>query len=339
MATIKDIAKSAGVSIATVSRVLNLDETLTVSEETRKKVMEIAEELNYVTVKERKNKIKNYTIGIVYWYSELQELNDPYFLSIRMAIEKKCSEEKIKFKPIDFQKIISEGTKEYKELDGILAIGVFEEKEIKIMENLSDNIVFVDSSPDEWKYDSIVVDFKYGVKKTLDYLISLGHTKIGYIGGESIPHNSNESTRKVNYREKTFKEYMLALNGYKEEWVAKGKFLPEDGYSLMKNMLKNKELPTAFLIASDPMAIGAYKAISEAGLSIPKDISIVGFDDICTAKFLTPSLTTVKVFTDYMGNVAVETLVERMKSDREMSKKIVLPVKLIIRESCISLRK
>lgn len=334
MATIKDIAKGAGVSIATVSRVLNLDETLNVSEETRKKVMEIAEELNYLTVKERKNKVKNYTVGIVYWYTEIQELNDPYFLSIRMAVEKKCSEEKIKFKPIDFQKIINEGTKEYTDLDGILAIGIFGEKEIELMEKLSKNIVFVDSSPEEWKYDSVVVDFKYGVKIALDYLTSLGHKKIGYLGGESIIHNSNESLRKVNYREKTFKEYMEDINGYKEEWVLKGRFLPEDGYELMKEVLKEKNLPTAFFIASDPMAIGAYKAISEAGLKIPEDISIVGFDDICTAKFLTPSLTTIKVYTEYMGNVAVDTLLERMRTGREMSKKIVLPVKLIVRDSC-----
>lgn len=334
MATIKDIAKGAGVSIATVSRVLNLDETLNVSEETRKKVMEIAEKLNYLTVKERKNKIKNYTIGIVYWYTEIQELNDPYFLSIRMAVEKKCSEEKIKFKPIDFQKIINEGIKEYTDLDGILAIGVFEKKEIELMEKLSKNIVFVDSSPEEWKYDSVVVDFKYGVKRALDYLTSLGHKKIGYLGGESIPHNSNESLRKVNYREKTFKEYMEGINGYNEEWVLKGRFLPEDGYDLMKKVLKEKNLPTAFFIASDPMAIGAYKAISEAGLKIPENISIVGFDDICTAKFLTPSLTTIKVYTEYMGNIAVETLLEKIRTGRQMSKKIVLPVKLIVRDSC-----
>ncbi|HHD2751399.1 TPA: LacI family DNA-binding transcriptional regulator [Clostridium perfringens] len=334
MATIKDIAKGAGVSIATVSRVLNLDETLNVSEETRKKVMEIAEELNYLTVKERKNKIKNYTIGIVYWYTEIQELNDPYFLSIRMAVEKKCSEEKIKFKPIDFQKIINEGIKEYTDLDGILAIGVFEKKEIELMEKLSKNIVFVDSSPEEWKYDSVVVDFKYGVKKALDYLTSLGHKKIGYLGGESIPHNSNESLRKVNYREKTFKEYMEGINGYNEEWVLKGRFLPEDGYDLMKKVLKEKNLPTAFFIASDPMAIGAYKAIAEAELKIPENISIVGFDDICTAKFLTPSLTTIKVYTEYMGNVAVDTLLEKIRTGRQMSKKIVLPVKLIVRDSC-----
>lgn len=334
MATIKDIAKSAGVSIATVSRVLNLDETLNVSEETRKKVMEIAEELNYIPVKERRSKMKNYTIGIVYWYTEIQELNDPYFLSIRMAVEKKCNEEKIKFKPIDFQKIINEGTKEYRDLDGILAIGIFNEEEINIMEKLSKNIIFVDSSPDEWKYDSVVVDFKYGVKLSLDYLTSLGHKDIGYLGGESVTHNGSEPIKKVNYREKTFKEYMEKIGNYREEWVLKGKFLPEHGYELMKKILKEKNLPTAFFIASDPMAIGAYKAIFEKGLRIPEDISILGFDDICTAKFLTPSLTTVKVFTEHMGNIAVDTLLERMRTGREISKKIVLPVKLIKRESC-----
>ncbi len=82
------------------------------------------------------------------------------------------------------------------------------------------------------------------------------------------------------------------------------------------------------------MAIGAYKAIFEEGLRIPEDISILGFDDICTAKFLTPSLTTIKVFTDHMGSIAVETLLERMRTGREIAKKIVLPVKLIERESC-----
>ena len=82
------------------------------------------------------------------------------------------------------------------------------------------------------------------------------------------------------------------------------------------------------------MAIGAYKAIQEEGYSIPNDISIVGFDDIATAQYLSPSLTTVKIFTDYMGEIALETLMERIREERHLSKKIVLPVKLIIRDSC-----
>ena len=130
MATIKEIAKAAGVSISTVSRILNLDKTLNVSEETRKRVLGIAEEMNYVTIKERKSKLKKYTIGIVCSFNETKELNDPYFLSIRMAIEKKCMEENIDFKSLYFSKILSNDTYNYKDLDGIIAIGIFQNEEI-----------------------------------------------------------------------------------------------------------------------------------------------------------------------------------------------------------------
>ena len=85
---------------------------------------------------------------------------------------------------------------------------------------------------------------------------------------------------------------------------------------------------------NDAMAIGAYKAISEAGLQVGQDISLIGFDDIYTSQFLTPSLTTVKVYTDFMGETAVDVLVEKIKSRREIHKKILIPTKLMLRESC-----
>lgn len=334
MATIKDIANVAGVSIATVSRILNFDKTLNVSEETRKKVFSTAEEMNYVTIKERKNKLKNYTIGIICSFNEIKELSDPYFLSIRMAIEKKCLEDNICFKSLYLSNFIKDNTYNYKDLDGIIAIGIFESDEINKLRELSPNIIFIDSSPEEWEFDSIVVDLKYGTKKALDYLYNLGHKDIGYIGAKVIPHNSIDGNELINYREATYKEFMIDINNYREEWVFKGNFTPEDGYMLMKEALKLKKLPSAFFIASDPMAIGAYKAIQEEGYSIPNDISIVGFDDIATAQYLSPSLTTVKIFTDYMGEIALETLMERIREERHLSKKIVLPVKLIIRDSC-----
>lgn len=334
MATIKDIANVAGVSIATVSRILNFDKTLNVSEETRKKVFSTAEEMNYVTIKERKNKLKNYTIGIICSFNEIKELSDPYFLSIRMAIEKKCLEDNIGFKSLYLSNFIKDNTYNYKDLDGIIAIGIFESDEINKLRELSPNIIFIDSSPEEWEFDSIVVDLKYGTKKTLDYLYNLGHKDIGYIGAKVIPHNSVDGNELINYREATYKEFMIDINNYREEWVFKGNFTPEDGYMLMKEALKLKKLPSAFFIASDPMAIGAYKAIQEEGYSIPNDISIVGFDDTATAQYLSPSLTTVKIFTDYMGEIALETLMERIREERHLSKKIVLPVKLIIRDSC-----
>ncbi|MPQ43048.1 LacI family DNA-binding transcriptional regulator [Clostridium tarantellae] len=334
MATIKDIAIKAGVSIATVSRVLNLDDTLNVSETTRKKVLEVAEELNYVTIKERKSKIRTYTLGIIYWYTELQELNDPYFLSIRMSVEKRCNDLAINFKSIDFQRVLKGVAKDYNDLDGILAIGIFSETDIEKMKELTNNIIFVDSSPNEWKYDSIVVDFKSGVINALNYLCKLGHRNIGYIGGVSMPHNGILSNKNIDYREKTYIEYMCAIENYHKEWIFKGRFLPQYGYELMKEALKLKNFPTAFFIASDPMAIGAYKALFEEGYNVPKDVSIIAFDDIYTAQFLTPPLTTIKVFTDFMGQTAVDTLIEKIKTNRNMCKKIVLPIKLIERKSC-----
>lgn len=336
MATIKEIANAAEVSISTVSRILNLDKTLNVSEETRKRVLGIAEEMNYVTIKERKSKLKKYTIGIVCSFTETKELNDPYFLSIRMSIEKKCIEESIDFKSLYLSKILSDDKYSYKNLDGIIAIGIFQNEEILKIKDLTKNIVFIDSSPEEWEYDSIVVDLKYGAKKALDYLYYLGHKDIGYIGAKVIPHNNNnnDGIELINYREATYRDFMTEINNFRSEWIFKGNFTLEDGYTLMKEALKLKKIPTAFFIASDPMAIGAYKAIQEEGYNIPNDISIVGFDDIATAQYLSPSLTTVKVFTDFMGETALDVLMERIKGKRLLSKKIVLPVKLIIRDSC-----
>ena len=335
MVTIKDIASEANVSISTVSRILNFDESLNVSEDTRKRVLSIAEELNYVRVKERKNKAKKYNIGIVCSNSETKELNDPYFLSIRTTIEKKCIKENIEFNSLYISKILNESNNNYKNIDGIIAIGIFQEEEIKNLKEISNNIVFIDSSPEEWEFDSVVVDLKYGTMKALEYLHELNHVNIGYIGAKVVPHNSEgDSNELINYREASYRNFMLKINNLNEDWIFKGNFTPDDGYKLMKKALKLKEIPTAFFIASDPMAIGAYKAIAEEGYKIPEDISIIGFDDIITAQYLTPSLTTIKVFTDFMGEVAFDLLLEKIKEERSLSKKVVLPVKLIIRDSC-----
>jgi len=329
MATIKDIAIKANVSISAVSRILNLDDTLNVSEDTRVRVLKIADELNYVKVKDRKNRVKKLRIGIVTSFNEHKELNDPYFLSIRMAIEKNCLKNNIEFSSLYIRNL----NKNIK-LDGVLAIGIYEEDEIESLSKISENIVFIDSSPKEWEFDSIVVDLKYGSLKALEYLYELGHREIGYIGAKVIPHNNDDGKELLNYRESTYINFMKSKGILDNLIIYKGNFTSEDGYRLMKEALSSNYIPTAFFIASDPMAIGAYRAINEKGLMIPEDISVIGFDDIATSQFLNPSLTTIKIYTDYIGKTAVETLLERLFNNRKLSKKIVLPVNLIIRESC-----
>ena len=334
MATIKDIAQKAGVSLATVSRVLNYDNTLSVTDDTKKRIFEVAEELEYKTVKERsflRNNDKRLKIGIIHWYSEKEELGDPYYLSIRMGIEKECSEKNIDVVKI-FKKEERYGNCGIEHLDGIMAIGKFSREDIDSFSTYSSNIVFIDSSPNERKFDSVIIDFKEAMIEVLKYLIQLGHKEIGYIGGREYIGANKELIR--DKREKTYYDFMRENSLYNPNYVHTGKFTAEDGYKLMKRMLENEEIPTAFFIASDTMATGAIKAIHESSLNVPEDISIIGFNDIATSKYLVPPLTTVKVYTEFMGVTAVGLLLERISESRDISKKVVIPFELIIRESC-----
>lgn len=323
MATIREVANKAGVSIATVSRVLNFDETLNVAEETKNRIFETAGELDYAS-SHRKKKQRALNIGIAHWYTEEQEIKDPYYLALRIAVEKKCDDE-----GIIFQRLASYD-KSHKAFDGIIAIGKFGQGAIGKLEAYECPVVFVDFSPDEEKFDAVVTDYKKGVRKALSYLMDIGHQEIGYIGGCEYL----EGELLQDEREATFKTFMEEKHLLCQEWVMKGAFLPEEGYRLMKACLSMPHYPSAFFVSSDPMAIGAYKAISEAGLKVGEDISLIGFDDIYTSQFLTPSLTTVKVYTDFMGKTAVDVLVENIKSKHEIHKQILIPTKLMIRESC-----
>ena len=168
MTTIKDIANQAGVSIATVSRVLNFDDTLNVTDSTKQRIFEAAEELNYVKKKEKNIKKSTYKVAIANWYTEKEEVLDPYYLSIRMAIEKKCASENI-----EVVKLSPFFTTYIKEVDGIIAIGKFGHMEVEKLKTVSRNIVFVDSSPESEVYDSVVCDLKYATINILNYLEGL----------------------------------------------------------------------------------------------------------------------------------------------------------------------
>ncbi|MCB2298796.1 LacI family DNA-binding transcriptional regulator [Clostridium tagluense] len=332
MATIKDIANLAGVSIATVSRVLNFDDKLTVTDHTKQKIFQAAQELNYIKKKEKNVKKSIYKVAIANWYTEKEEVLDPYYLSIRMAIEKKCASESI-----EVVKLSPFFTTCIKEVDGIIAIGKFGDLEVEKLRTISKSIVFVDSSPKSEIYDSVVCDLKYATIDIINYLEDLGHKKIGFVGGKEYINGNKEIF--VDRRIRTYKEEMQARGiDYKDNLYI-GEFTPQSGYELMKVALGDKNKVTAYIIANDSMAIGAYRAISEAGFRIPKDISIVSYNDNITAQFIVPALTTVKIHMEFMGETAVELIIEKLKDRRKIAKKIVIPTKIIVRESCYLVNK
>jgi len=332
MTKIKDIAKLAGVSSATVSRVLNQDTSLNVADDTRKKVIDIADELGYKTVKQRTKSIFNrLKIGVIHWYSQNEELGDHYYLLIAMGVEKECFS-----KQIEMVTIFKNGdryiTSELNDLDGVIAIGKFSKEDVDEFAAYSSNIVFVDFSPNEKRYDSVVVDFRKAMTEVLAYLQVKGHNNIGYIGGLEYVGHKKELIE--DERLTTYQEFMKKNNQYNPNLIHLGRFTSEDGHNLMRDAIEGGNLPTAFFIASDSMAIGAIQALYEANIHVPNDISIVGFNDIPTSKYLVPSLSTVKVYTEFMGVTSVQMLLERINEGRQIPKKVIIPSELTIRESC-----
>lgn len=333
MATLRDIAEKAGVSLATVSRVLNYDTTLSVAEETKKRVFQVAQDMNYKTLRNRKDpgQIKDRMLfGLIYWYSDQQEMADPYYMAVRTGVERECQE-----RNIDLVKLYKHADgidpAKLEGLDGIIAVGKYSQSEIDLFERAARQFVLVDYAPSD-DYDCVVVDFRKAMGEVLDHLIGLGHEHIGYIGGHEYVVE-DEPIR--DEREVSFYEYLALRNLYDGDQVwTDGHFTAEDGYRLMGEALKAERVPTAFFVASDSMAIGAIRALHEKGIRIPEEVSIIGFNDIATSKFLQPSLTTVKVYTEFMGESAVELLLDQIQSKRELAKKVVVPAHLVKRESC-----
>ena len=333
MATIKDISKMAGVSPATVSRVLNHDETINVSIETRKKIFEVAETLSYTKhIKPRDTSANILNIGLIHWYNEYQELNDPYFISIRMGIEEECRNNNVNLIKI-YNDELQTDTLSNNSFNGLIVLGKFDKNRIESFQQYSENLVFVHSNNLKFKHDSVQADFRELTNDVIRYLISIGHKKIGFIGGrEKIPGNNEEIT---DYREVQFKNYMKLKGLYKPEYFRVGNFNFQDGYDLMKNLIEENSdnMPTAVFVASDTLAIGAFRAINEAGLRIPEDISIFGCNDIPTSQYISPTLSTVRIYTEFMGQIAIKLLLERINDTREVPLRVTVPHKLIIRES------
>ena len=335
MATIKEIAERSGVSLATVSRVLNYDKTLSISSVKRKLILEIAEELEYETPRNRKKnknskkKKSNLTLGILHFLSIDSELDDPYYIAIRLGIEKLCLDHSIKVVKIykngnTFEKSLLDN------LDGLIVIGKFSIEHQMIIQKHCDRVVFVDSSPIEGDYDSVVIDAEWTVKNVLRYLIDLGYKKIGYLGG--YEELAEYNTILGETRKKAFYDYLTEKSLFEPKWVFVGKFSYDSGYEMMKSALQMSELPEVFFAANDNIAIGAMKALYECGLKVPDDMSIIGLNDIPTAQYTIPPLSTVKIYSEFMGECAVELILEQI-AGRKISKKLTIPTKIIKRNT------
>ena len=330
MSTIRDVAKLAGVSIATVSRILNNDEYFGVTLETKRKVLDAVKKLNYKK-KDRKKKIKQLSVSIIKSFDEKIESEDPYFVSLRLDLEYALKKKGIRTKVFELQMfekdedtLISLITS-----NAIVIIGEIKPSQLNFMKSLNDNIICVDAYNFDNSIDYIKFDMKHSVKLVIDYLLKLGHKKIGLLVGR------NQIVRNlVDFREEYFIEIMKELTLYDERFVKVDEFSPQSGYMIMKEILELEEYPTAVFCANDSIAMGVYKAIREKNLKVFTDISIIGFNDLKISKYMTPPLTTLRIDTKIIAEETINVLIELFENNRSYRKKVYLPVELIERESC-----
>lgn len=347
MATIKDIASLANVSAATVSRVLSEDYSLSVTDETRERILTAAKNLGYKKARDKRKRHQstplpsNLLIGMVVSMTQEEELNDPFFYSIRQGIEKECYENGIFItKTIHLSTLhMNQATRD---LDGLIVIGRIGLENLSHIYSSLKHVVFINHTTGDNCYDSVNIDFEKATRQALDHLLAIGHKSIGYIGGKEKEHfytENNQTTKKVieDKRLTTFQQFVKEKKLACQEYIYIGEYNMFQGYELMKTAIEKGKLPDAFFIGSDTMAIGALRALQEKQIKVPQDLAIVSFNGINAAEFASTPLTTVNVHTEEMGRTGVKLLLDHLNG-RTIPLQVIVPTKLIVRDSCGSKR-
>lgn len=342
MMKIRDVAKQAQVSEATVSRVLSGDASFSVSEQTRQKIFETASELGYKPLRKRKPKTTTtaattkpvYQVGMLLTSSQDEEVNDPYYLSIRLGIEKQCQALGIALKTtLRLGQPLSRA--DFAGLDGLIVVGSIDPVPLRQIYFQSNNIVFVNNmlrhDPD---FDTVLSDLGDATENCLDILYELGHRAIGYIGGNEVIKNvaTDEIAIARDVRHLAFENKLRQLGIFDPDQVYIGNWSAADGERMANEAIARGTLPTAFLIGSDPLSLGAIHAFREAGIRVPEDVSIISFDDIEAAAYMNPPLSSVRMFTEEIGRQSVKTLYDRLLG-RDIVINVVVPTRLAVRQS------
>ncbi len=318
MATAKDVAKLAGVSAATVSRVLNNDPRI--SEETKKKVFQCVEKLDY-----RINSIarslktnKTYTIGFV-----CPEVANDFFMNIAQGVENELSKQGYSVIICNANENINEEEEKIrllceKYVDGIILIPTSNEGEhLKQFKNEDRPIVLVDRLVEDFKADAVLVDNINGCYNAIEYLINSGERRIGFIGGDMRLTSAKE--RFEGYK-RALKDYFLPI----EEAIIKfGDFHSKSGYQLMKELVEYDNPPSYVFIANFYMHVGATKYLIEQGEMFKKSISIASFDDMELSSILGFSKLRVRQPMVEIGTRAAKLLLSRINKDSLPYPKVV----------------
>lgn len=336
MVTIKEIAKEVGVSVAAVSQVLNNKENSFISQSTKEAIWQVAQELNYIPNRVARDLVRGSTmlLGII-----IPDAKSPFFSETVPGIEDSASvrgyDVMCSYSAGDFEK-----ERKYiqlfleRKVDGLIIAPLKDNRNVSVFRKLLQQktpFVLIDRYIPDLETDFVVSDLKEGAYEAVAYLIQSGHTNIAH-----ITEKSNISTVRdvLKGYEMAFARNNLLVKRELIEGV-NPEFASDDfdaGYKGMKELLQ-KKIFTAVFCVGDEFAVGAVKALKEAGLRIPEDISVMGMDNLNLSSYLSPGLTSVAQDKTQMGKIAAEILMERIKDPAGKKKQIFLKPHLVLRGS------
>lgn len=323
--SIEEVAKEAGVSITTVSRVIN--KVSTVGEANRKKVEDAVRKLKFVPspVAQALAKGSANTVALVIPRYE-GVFYSFYALELIRSIGNLCDVLKM-----DLLLNITDGRAmfNHKAIGGVIFADIISNRqqlELVLKEKIP--AIVINNYVEDIEVSSISIDNSGGTKEAVEYLIGLGHKKIACVSGDLISQAAAQ--RLAGYRE-ALSENKLAEN---PDYIIKTDYSRGKARQATEKLLKLNEPPTAICLASDSMALEAVTVIMESGKKVPDDISIIGFDDNPSSLYGPVALTTIRQPLIKMGEEAVKELSSLMKKPQKKIKKIVLPTELVIRDSC-----
>lgn len=326
---IKDVAKLSGVSTATVSHVIN--KTRFVRDATKQKVLEAIETAGYTPNIHARNLAsgQSRTLGLI-----ISDITNPFFPDLVKSIQERALE-------LGYDVIVLNTNYEPERdapyvqrllelrVRGVMVLTT--EMDLSVIERLSSRkipVVFLDIGKVGPHTSNIRVNYESGVHQAVEHLLELGHRQITFIGGPAR-FKSAQFRRQAFLR--TMKKHGAAL--HTEPVICEGDFKLESGEQAVRDLLAMRNRPTAILAANDLMAVGAMRELKRAGLQVPRDISVVGCDDIWLAKLFDPQLTTIMIPRAQIGAAAVEAVLHTNSGGGHSGQEIRIPTQLLVRES------
>ncbi|EKN65238.1 LacI family transcriptional regulator [Neobacillus bataviensis LMG 21833] len=348
MARLKDIAEYVGVSISTVSRVIQNDQTRNVNQETKSKIWQAVKELGYIPNQHARNLVNNKqtktntrTMKIGWVANPKSAEINPYFASIYTGIRDTLTKQDYTLVSITKDELENEAllleTIHDLGIEGLLLIDRIDDR---LIDYIRQTIPLVGLDFFYTDKNMAVVDYhrEAAIKRVVQHFVSQGHREIGFIGG-----GVNETFEDL-HAEYRFKGYQTAMEEagltIRPDWVINTKWKMENSYEKMNQLVKRDlaNLPTAMVCASDMMAIAAMRAVVENNLRIPGDIAFFGVDNIEMGKYSSPPLSTVDIPKYEMGKMAAKTIMEMVEGKVTLPIKLILPFELVLRESSSIIR-